>query len=51
MKVALLLLALQLGQQPTPFLGGVPTGTVSAEPIALSIGDAINRRSTITSAS
>ena len=43
MKVALLLLALQLGQQPTPFLGGVPTGTVSAEPIALSIGDAINR--------
>jgi len=42
-KVALLLLALQLGQQPTPFLGGVPTGTVSAEPIALSIGDAINR--------
>jgi outer membrane protein TolC len=42
-KVALLLLALQVAQQPNPFLGGVPSGAASAEPMALSIGDAINR--------
>ena len=43
MRVALLLLALQFGQQPNPFLGGVPSGTASAAPISLSIGDAITR--------
>src|SRR5882724_11542615 len=31
------------GQQQNPFLGSVPTGTVSNEPIALSLSDAITR--------
>src|ERR1700719_2319313 len=31
------------GQQQNPFLGSVPTGTVSNEPIALSLSDAIAR--------
>ena len=31
------------GQQQNPFLGSVPTGTLSAEPIALSLPDAIAR--------
>jgi outer membrane protein TolC len=31
------------GQQQNPFLGSVPTGTVSREPIALSLSDAITR--------
>ncbi len=43
MTAVLLLLLLQVAQQPNPFLGGVPSGTVSAAPIPLSIGDAINR--------
>src|SRR5512140_657440 len=29
------------GQQQNPFLGSVPTGTVSSDPIALSLSDAI----------
>jgi outer membrane protein TolC len=31
------------GQQQNPFLGSVPSGTVSGEPIALSLSDAITR--------
>src|SRR5581483_5495719 len=31
------------GQMTTPFLGGVPSGTATSQPIALSIGDAIRR--------
>ncbi|HEY1937416.1 MAG TPA: TolC family protein [Candidatus Angelobacter sp.] len=31
------------GQQQNPFLGSVPTGTLSNEPIALSLNDAITR--------
>ncbi|HEY2497665.1 MAG TPA: TolC family protein [Candidatus Angelobacter sp.] len=31
------------GQQQNPFLGSVPTGTVSSEPVALSLNDAITR--------
>jgi outer membrane protein TolC len=31
------------GTQIGPFAGGVPTGTATSQPIALSIGDAINR--------
>src|SRR5712675_40898 len=31
------------GQQQNPFLGSVPTGTASNEPIALSLSDAITR--------
>jgi outer membrane protein TolC len=31
------------GQQQNPFLGSVPTGTVSSEPIPLSLSDAITR--------
>jgi outer membrane protein TolC len=31
------------GQQQNPFLGSVPTGTVSSDPIALSLTDAITR--------
>jgi outer membrane protein TolC len=31
------------GQQQNPFLGSVPTGAVSREPVALSLTDAINR--------
>ena len=31
------------GQQQNPFLGSVPTGTVSNDPIALSLSDAITR--------
>jgi len=31
------------GQQQNPFLGSVPTGTLSSEPIALSLPDAITR--------
>ena len=31
------------GQQQNPFLGSVPTGTVSNEPIALSLSDAFTR--------
>jgi outer membrane protein TolC len=31
------------GQQQNPFLGSVPTGTVSSDPIALSLTDAISR--------
>src|SRR6266481_3747585 len=31
------------GQQQNPFLGSVPTGTVSNEPIALSLSDTIAR--------
>src|SRR4029077_4168028 len=31
------------GQQQNPFLGSVPTGTLSPEPVALSLPDAITR--------
>src|SRR5438552_1861161 len=30
-------------QQTSPFAGGVPSGTVTSQPLVLSIGDAINR--------
>jgi outer membrane protein TolC len=35
--------ARQPGLSASPFMGGVPTGTVTSEPIAISILDAINR--------